>query len=93
MLANIVAYVIAQAHNFGWSKYWIFPLQTETKKNNIWRQMLFFSGAFLIAYSAQFLFLLLLVEIFHCNEYLAQFLGLFVYGAVNFMSNKYITFR
>lgn len=55
--------------------------------------MLFFSGAFLIAYSAQFLFLLLLVEILHCNEYLAQFLGLFVYGAVNFMSNKYITFR
>ena len=93
MLANIVAYVIAQAHNFVWSNYWIFPLQTETKKNNIWHQMLFFSGAFLIAYSAQFLFLLLLVEIFHCNEYLAQFLGLFVYGAVNFMSNKYITFR
>ena len=52
MLANIVAYVIAQAHNFVWSKYWIFPLQTETKKNNIWHQMLFFSGAFLIANSS-----------------------------------------
>ena len=34
-----------------------------------------------------------IVEFFHCNEYLAQFLGLFVYGAVNFLSNKIITFR
>ena len=55
--------------------------------------MLFFVCAFALAYSAQFLFLLLLVEIFHCNEYLAQFLGLFVYGAVNFLSNRRITFR
>ena len=29
----------------------------------------------------------------HCNEYLAQFLGLFIYGAVNFSCNKFLTFR
>ena len=27
------------------------------------------------------------------NEYLGQFLGLFVYGAVNFMMNKRLTFK
>ena len=27
------------------------------------------------------------------NEYLAQFLGLFIYGAVNYMMNKKITFQ
>ena len=27
------------------------------------------------------------------NEYLAQFLGLFIYGAANFIANKKITFQ
>ena len=93
MLANIVAYLVAQIHNFLWCKYWIFPLDKEIKKNSIWKQILLFTCAFAVAYGAQFLFLLALVELFHCNEYLAQFLGLFIYGAVNFLSNKVFTFR
>lgn len=91
--ANIIAYVVAQIHNFIWCKYWIFPLEPGNKKNGIWHQVLFFAGAFLLAYSMQFLFLLMLVELFYCNEYLAQFLGLFIYGAVNFITNRHITFR
>ena len=89
--ANITAYVVAQIHNFIWSKYWIFP--NENKKNNIWKQMLFFCSAFGLAYSAQFLFLVTLVECGDVNEYLAQFLGLFIYGTVNFIVNKKLTFR
>ena len=93
MIANISAYTAAQINNFLWCKYWIFPLDKETKKNSIQRQILFFLIAFVMAYSAQFVFLLVLVELLHINEYLAQFLGLFVYGAVNFISNKMITFK
>lgn len=89
--ANITAYIVAQIHNFIWSKYWIFPI--ENKKNNIWKQMLFFCSAFGLAYSAQFLFLVTLVECEDVNEYLAQFLGLFIYGTVNFIVNKKLTFR
>ena len=89
--ANITAYVVAQIHNFIWSKYWIFPI--ENKKNNIWKQMLFFCSAFGLAYSAQFLFLVTLVECGDVNEYLAQFLWLFIYGTVNFIVNKKLTFR
>lgn len=89
--ANITAYVVAQIHNFIWSKYWIFPI--ENKKNNIWKQMLFCCSAFGLAYSAQFLFLVTLVECGDVNEYLAQFLGLFIYGTVNFIVNKKLTFR
>ena len=89
--ANITAYIVAQIHNFIWSKYWIFPI--ENKKNNIWKQMLFFCSAFGLAYSAQFLFLVTLVEWGDVNEYLAQFLGLFIYGTVNFIVNKKLTFR
>ena len=93
MLSNVTAYILAQTHNFIWCKYWIFPLDKENKKNTVWHQMLFFAGAFALAYSAQFVFLLVLVELLHCNEYLAQFLGLFIYGAVNFSCNKFLTFR
>ena len=89
--ANITAYIVAQIHNFIWSKYWIFPI--ENKKNNIWKQMLFFCSAFGLAYSAQFLFLVTRVECGDVNEYLAQFLGLFIYGTVNFIVNKKLTFR
>ena len=41
----------------------------------------------------QFLSLLGMVELLGLHEYLAQFLGLFVYGAVNFMMNRKVTFR
>ena len=91
IVANITAYVIAQSHNFIWSKYWIFP--TVKQKNNICFQMLLFCLAFVLAYGAQFLFLVTLVEVGNVNEYLAQFFGLFVYGAMTFLINKKITFR
>lgn len=91
MLANATAYVVAQIHNFIWCKYWIFPVKN--KKNSIWKQILFFCTAFGMAYTAQFLFMVLLVEGLDVNEYLAQFLGLFIYGAANFMTNKKITFQ
>lgn len=90
MLSNVTAYILAQIHNFIWCKYWIFPTE---KKSNTWRQVLFFSIAFGMAYGAQFLFLIGLVEGLDCNEYLAQFLGLFIYGSVNFLMNKRVTFR
>ena len=89
--ANITAYIVAQIHNFIWCKYLVFP--TEDKKNNLWQQVLFFAMAFGIAYSAQFIFLIILVEAGDVNEYLAQFLGLFIYGTVNFITNRKLTFR
>ena len=89
--ANITAYIVAQIHNFIWCKYWVFP--TEDKKNNLWQQVLFFAMAFGIAYSAQFIFLIILVEAGDVNEYLAQLLGLFIYGTVNFITNRKLTFR
>ena len=91
MLSNVTAYILAQTHNFIWCKYWIFPV--EKRKNNVWKQILFFCSAFGVAYTAQFLFLILLVEGLDVNEYLAQFLGLFIYGAANFIANKKITFQ
>ena len=42
-LSNVTAYIVAQTHNFLWSKYWIFP---SDKKSSTWRQVLLFSIAF-----------------------------------------------
>lgn len=89
MLSNVTAYVLAQIHNFLWCKYWIFPTSRHT---SVWRQVLLFGVAFGLAYGSQFLFLIALVEGLGCDEYLAQFLGLFVYGGVNFLMNKRVTF-
>lgn len=91
MLSNVTAYILAQIHNFVWCKYWVFP--TENKKSNTWRQVLLFSIAFGMAYGSQFLFLTAMVEGVSLNEYLAQFLGLFIYGGVNFVMNKHVTFK
>ena len=91
MLSNVTAYILAQIHNFVWCKYWVFP--TENKKSNTWRQVLLFSIAFGMAYGSQFLFLIAMVEGVNLNEYLAQFLGLFIYGGVNFVMNKRVTFK
>lgn len=90
LISNVVAYLVAQIHNFVWSKYWIFPTN---KKSSILQQVLLFSIVFGLAYGAQFIFLLILVEKIGCNEYLSQFFGLFVYGGINFMLNKKVTFR
>ena len=92
ILANIVAYLIAQTNNFIWSKYWIFINDNKKAKNGLFKEILFFASAFLVAYGLQFLFIVFLVEIVGMNEYLAQFLGLFVYGGVNYFANRFITF-
>lgn len=91
IVANITAYIIAQTHNFIWSKYWIFP--SEIKKNSLGQQILLFCTAFGVAYSVQFIFLILMAEAWNINQYLAQFIGIIIYGAVNYIANKKITFK
>jgi putative flippase GtrA len=87
-VSNVTAYVIAQTNNFCWSKYWVFS----SGRGRLWREIILFLIAFGCAYGAQFLCLLLMVEVLSVNVYLAQFLGLFIYGAVNYMMNRKLTF-
>lgn len=87
--SNVAGYVAALINNFFWSKYWIFS----SGEGHFWREVPLFLLAFACAYGTQFLSLLLMVEGIGLNEYLGQFLGLFVYGAVNFVMNRKLTFR
>lgn len=88
MIANICGYIIGVTNSFIWNKLWVF----QAHNTNIWREIVLFSFAFSIAYLFQFIFLLMLVEHLDMNEYLAQFLGLFIYGGINFVMNRALTF-
>lgn len=88
-LSNGVGYVAALVNNFVCSKWWVFESRTARWGHEVG----FFIVAFLLAYGCQYVFFKTLVFSACVNEYLAQFLGLFVYGAVNYMMNKRITFR
>ncbi len=88
ILSNLVGYIAALVNNFFWSKYWVFA----SKGNIRFKEIVLFLVAFGCAYLTQFIFLVLMVECFHQDEYLSQFLGLFLYGLVNFLMNKFLTF-
>ena len=90
--SNILAYVLAQTNNFIWCKYWVFESENG-EKFNIWEQMLFFGIVFGIAYVIQFSCLLLMVEALHCNKYVATFIGFCIYGVIQFLLNKKLTFK
>ena len=87
-----MSYVVAQTNNFLWCKYWIFPV-TDDRKRSLVQQLVLFLTAFACAYLAQVLFIMLLIEALGMNAYLAQFLGLFIYGAINFTMNRMLTFK
>lgn len=86
--SNMAGYVAALVNNFFWSKYWVFS----AGKGFYARQAILFLLAFACAYGAQVLVLLAMVEGAGWDEFISQFPSLFIYGAVNFVMNKKITF-
>ena len=62
-------------------------------QNSLWQQIMLFCTAFGIAYGIQLLFVILMIEAIGIKEFTAQFIGIIIYGAVNFMVNNRITFR
>ena len=89
LVSNIVAYTLAQINNYLWCKYWVFI----SPNGKFQREIPLFLIAFGCAYLAQFFLLLLLVKVFHFDKYLAQFIGLCVYGVINYIMNRKVTFR
>ncbi len=86
--SNVAGYTAALINNFFWSKYWVFS----AGKGFYARQAVLFLLAFACAYGAQVLVLLAMVEGAGWDEFTSQFPSLLVYGAVNFLMNKKITF-
>lgn len=89
LLANCCAYILALANNFYWNRVWVF----RSDDRHIRRQIFLFLTAYGCAYVVQLAIVFLLVEGIGVEESLANFIGLFPFGAVNFIFNKFLTFR
>lgn len=88
-VANIVAYVLALVNNFYWNRIWVFRSTGE----RMGRQALMFLAAYGIAYLVQLGVIAVLVQWLGVNKDLANFIGLFPFGATNFLLNKFFAFR
>lgn len=88
-VTNICAYTLANISSFYWNKRWVF----KSKGGNVWQEIFWFLVAYLCAVGLQFAFFTMLISWLDVNEYLAQFLGMFVFGTVNFLMNKFVTFK
>ena len=81
-VANIVAYVLALV-------IWVF----RSTEGRMGRQALMFLAAYGIAYLVQLGVVAVLVQWVGVNKDLANFVGLFPFGATNFLLNKFFAFR
>lgn len=88
-VTNIVAYVLALVNNFYWNRIWVFRSTGE----RMGRQALMFLAAYGIAYLVQLGVIAVLVQWLGVNKDLANFIGLFPFGATNFLLNKFFAFR
>lgn len=88
-VANIVAYVLALVNNFYWNRIWVF----RSTEGRMGRQALMFLAAYGIAYLVQLGVVAVLVQWVGVNKSLANFVGLFPFGATNFLLNKFFAFR
>ncbi len=87
--ANMIGYVIVLVHSFAWSRLWVF------KPGNlgIVKEFIAFTLTFLAAYTLQFIVFHSMTELGGLNKYWSNLAGLIVFGATNFLINKYYTFK
>ena len=87
--ANITAYAIALVNNFVWNKLWVFRARGGNLLREIALNLIAYGTAYLLPLGCSFA----LADLLGMNEYVAQFIGLFVFGATNFIMNKLLTFK
>ena len=87
--ANITAYAIALVNNFVWNKLWVFRARGGNLLREIALNLIAYGTAYLLQLGCSFA----LADLLGMNEYVAQFVGLFVFGATNFIMNKLLTFK
>lgn len=89
MVANITAYAIAWVNFFIWNKIWVF----KSHQGNVTKEITLNLTAYLSAYLIQLGATLALIHIAGTNEIWAQYLGLLVFGASNFLLNRNLVFK
>jgi putative flippase GtrA len=102
-LSNIAGYIAGLINSFVWNRKWTFRSQANWKTD-----FLKFIAAFLACYIPQLILVMLLnqyaklpalhlhalaIETTLSPAYLCQLIGIVFYTALNFLSNKYYTFK
>ena len=87
-ISNIVGYIVGLVNSFIWNRKWTFGSKTKVKDT-----LLKFIVTFAISYLFQLGNLYLLLHFTHIDPYLCQLLSIGVYTSINFVLNKFYTFK
>lgn len=85
--ANVVGYVVGVTNSFFWNRRWTF-----VHSGSIFPAALRFLGVFLAAYLANLATVMILIEAFDVNSYLAQALGTAPYTALFYLGSRFFVF-
>ncbi len=88
VIANATGYIAGFINSFILNRSWTFKAHDDWKK-----EFVKFLIAFLICYVIQLGFLLLLEKYTDLKESYTTLLGMVVYTGINFLLNKYFTFK
>ncbi|UJS15925.1 MAG: GtrA family protein [Candidatus Jettenia sp.] len=88
LTANIIGYILGFANSFILNKKWTFHSNKSCK-----REIISFIVIFLICYELQLGLLILLKEVLLTPIGIAQVLAMVFYTGLNFLGNKFVTFR
>lgn len=87
-LSNIIGYIIGLINSFIWNRKWTFGNSSDLKVT-----LLKFIATFVISYLFQLGNLYLLLHFSTIDSYICQLLSIVVYTCINFVLNKYYTFK
>lgn len=88
-LCNAIGYIAGVINSFIWNKKWVF----KTKGTDVRKEMLGFALVFVVCYGIQFFVFTILLYQFVWNEYIVQLLSMCMYTLLNYVLNKFISFR
>ncbi len=88
IFANAIGYMAGFLNSFILNKKWTFR-----SKGNTYKEFIIFSIIFLFCYILQLLSLIFFYNHLKIEQNISQLLSMIVYTLVNFLSNKFLTFR
>lgn len=87
-ISNFAGYIIGLINSFIWNRKWTFA-----SKSKMGITVFKFIVTFAISYLFQLGNLYLLLHFTHIDSYISQLLSIVVYTCINFVLNKYYTFK
>ena len=88
IISNAAGYLFGFTNSFVLNKIWTFR-----SKGPVGREGILFIAIFLICYGIQLICLLFFKEIVYIRIEVATIMAMVVYTGLNFLGNKFITFR